>query len=225
MLKMIKKCLNRGALAHSCVMLNKDVKEARKDVLPLFENNSPVLDIGCGERPITKNAIKLDFGPAPGIDVAADAHYLPFLDKSIGFVWLGGVVEHLNNPRVCAREIYRILKDKGYVFVETPFFQIVHAAPYDFQRFTQLGLEKSFGDAGFRKIKSGIISGPSAAFAHILRAYLALLFSFNSDKLFHILYYYVFGWFVLPIKLLDYFLTKYKQAELMPFGIFYLGRK
>ncbi|MBI4981611.1 MAG: class I SAM-dependent methyltransferase [Candidatus Omnitrophica bacterium] len=225
MIKTMKKILSCMVLPHSCVMLKKDVAQARKDVLPLLEQNIPVLDIGCGQRPIVKGAIKLEFEACCGIDVSADAHCLPFLDNSIGFVWLGGVVEHLKNPRLCSKEIYRVLKDKGYVFVETPFFQIVHGAPYDFQRFTQLGLEEIFKEAGFNKIKSGIISGPSAAFAHVLRTYLAIFFSFNNDVLFHVCYYYIFGWFVLPVKLFDVFFTKYKQAQLMPFGIFYLGRK
>jgi len=45
---------------------------------------------------------------------------LPFQDKSIDTIILGGVIEHLENPLVALREMNRVLKDGGMLLMETP---------------------------------------------------------------------------------------------------------
>ena len=52
------------------------------------------------------------------------------------------------------KEIYRVLKSDGIVYIETPFMQQVHGGKYDFTRFTYLGHRRLF--ARFQEIESGI---------------------------------------------------------------------
>ncbi|MBP7216186.1 MAG: class I SAM-dependent methyltransferase [Candidatus Omnitrophica bacterium] len=49
-----------------------------------------------------------------------DKEPLPYPDHSFDTVFCVEVVEHLENPRHCCREISRVLKDAGTVFLTTP---------------------------------------------------------------------------------------------------------
>lgn len=62
------------------------------------------------------------------------------------------VMEHLYNPTNLINEAYRILKPNGAMLLQIPFQWWVHEAPYDYCRFTRYGLQKIFGDAGFKEI-------------------------------------------------------------------------
>lgn len=53
--------------------------------------------------------------------VMADAHHLPFKDKSLGFLIASEIIEHLNEPEVAAKEIWRVLKPGGKAIVSTPY--------------------------------------------------------------------------------------------------------
>lgn len=225
-LRRIKRCFNWLILPDSAAVLKGQTEKVRRQNLDLIGETELVLDIGAGNRPISgfNKVISLDFEPGCKVDIRADAHHIPFRDGVFDLVWLGGVVEHIRYPRMVLNEIHRVLKSgNGCVYIEVPFFQRVHSSPHDFQRFTITGLEELCSQ--FTKIKSGIDCGPSSAFSHILRAYLALCFSFNIKALYHFFYYYVFGWLTLPIKYLDIILCKYREADTISFSYFYLGRK
>lgn len=224
-LRNTKKCLDWFILPDSAAILQSSFKKARDDIYSFVKDAQLVLDVGSGNRPVSrfKKVITMDFDPLCKVDVLADAHYMPFGKDVFGFVWIGGVLEHIRNPRVVIEETHRIINKGGYIYIEIPFFQRVHDAPCDFQRFTISGLEMLCNQ--FVKIKSGILSGPSSAFAHILRTYLALCLSFNNKNLYHFFYYYILGWVTLPIKFFDIIFSKYKNADTISFAFYYLGKK
>lgn len=110
-------------------------------------NNRQTLDIGCGDSPTAKdfpNRIGIDLFPFQGIDVLADAHYLPFANGSFEQIVCSEVLEHLHNPQQAVKEMARILQDGGNLILTMPFVYPLHEAPYDFQRFTAYGLEVLF---------------------------------------------------------------------------------
>lgn len=53
--------------------------------------------------------------------VMADAAHLPFKDNSYEFIIASEILEHLNDPRAAAEEIWRILKPGGKAIVSTPY--------------------------------------------------------------------------------------------------------
>lgn len=60
--------------------------------------------------------------------IKADVSKLPFKDKSVDCVVLSGVIEHLENPMKALKEINRILKENGFLLMETPnpyFFPVI----------------------------------------------------------------------------------------------------
>ncbi|MGF1476465.1 MAG: methyltransferase domain-containing protein [Geminicoccaceae bacterium] len=74
----------------------------------------------------------------------ADAHKIPVADRSFDAVVIQAVLEHVLQPDQVVGEIWRVLKDDGLVYAETPFMQHVHEGAYDFTRFTESGHRNLF---------------------------------------------------------------------------------
>ncbi|HXF85989.1 MAG TPA: class I SAM-dependent methyltransferase [Anaerolineales bacterium] len=86
--------------------------------------------------------VNLDLTTHPHI--FADVLFVPLKSQSVDCVICTEVLEHLSDPQACVNEIHRLLRDGGLVLASTPFLYPVHADPYDFQRFTEDGLQNLF---------------------------------------------------------------------------------
>ena len=114
-----------------------------KNILLKNNDNPKVLVIGGGiagsgfEHLLDERIfiVETDVSFGPKTKVIADAHCLPFKDKTFDGVIVQAVLEHVLDPKICVNEIARVIKDNGYVYAETPFMQQVHMALYDFTRF------------------------------------------------------------------------------------------
>jgi SAM-dependent methyltransferase len=224
-LRQVKKLFNWMILPDSIAILKARQESIRQKIYKELRESEMVLDVGSGGRPVSgfKKVVTMDFDLNCPVDVHADLHHLPFSEQVFDLVWMGGVLEHVRSPQDAINGIWRILKRKGYIYIEIPFFQKVHGAPHDYQRFTAEGLETLCHN--FSKIDCGILCGPSSTFSHILRTYLALCLSFNNKYLEHFFYYYILGWLTFPIKYLDLILFRYRNADTIPFAFYYLGKK
>ena len=82
-----------------------------------------ILDIGCSYNKIP-GAKTLDINPDVKPDIVHDLNKYPYpiADGSFDKVYAKHVIEHLNDPAAFLKEIQRILKSGGTVFVETPHF-------------------------------------------------------------------------------------------------------
>lgn len=181
-----------------------------------------VLDIGSGGRRLGSNVIAMDLA-AENIDMAADAHALPFRNNAFDAIVIQAVLEHVENAEKVVQEAGRVLKNKGEIFAEIPFLCPVHNDPRDYRRYTPDGFKQLFKD--FTILNVGISMGPSSAFSYSLRYYLAMLFSFNSDLLFEAAWNIV-GWLTFWIKYIDNLgLIKNKRAEHMALSYFIHVRK
>jgi SAM-dependent methyltransferase len=89
-----------------------DTKEAKK-----------ILDVGCSYNKIP-GALTLDINPKVRPDILHDLNQFPYPIASDSFdeIYAKHVIEHLNDPVGFMKEILRILKPGGTVFVETPHF-------------------------------------------------------------------------------------------------------
>ena len=63
------------------------------------------------------------------------------------------VLEHLEWPRESVKEMHRVLKSGGKLYMTVPMAHPEHQAPYDFFRYTSYGLQSICKHAGFRNIK------------------------------------------------------------------------
>lgn len=64
--------------------------------------------------------LRMDIQPSQGVNVAADAHFLPFKDSAFSNVYLFDVLHHLQCPLVFLAEAQRVLGAKGRVIMVEP---------------------------------------------------------------------------------------------------------
>ncbi len=105
------------------------------------------------DNEVVTSDVHLQFGP----DLVCDAHWIPFADDSLGLVVAGQVLEHTIRPWRVAEEIERVVHPGGLVQVEVPFAFPLHAAPWDFFRFTFGGLRSLF--RGSHLVRADVAEG------------------------------------------------------------------
>lgn len=81
------------------------------------------LDVGCGNNKIP-GAAYIDIDPNANPDIVHDLNKFPYpvADNSFEEIYAKHIIEHLNDPIGFMRELTRILKPGGRVYVETPHF-------------------------------------------------------------------------------------------------------
>lgn len=112
-----------------------------------------------------------DYNP----DIVGDVHNLPLPDNSVDAVICIALLEHVEEPQKAMKEIHRVLKPGGYLFVYVPFLYYYHPLPGyygDFYRYTVDGMKYLARDFSITEIQN--VRG---AFATVLN-----LFPFFSKK-------------------------------------------
>ena len=121
---------------------------AYKWVLDHLDSDALVLDCGSGDRKFPdQRVVSFEYLPFELPDVFGDGHALPFADASFDAVFSQAVMEHMRDPYLAAREISRITKPGGLIYVESAFMQPLHAVPYHFFNTTPWGIQAIFSDA------------------------------------------------------------------------------
>lgn len=104
----------------------------RKNVLKIKEwiQDGLTLDVGAGDGLITSvidavgvdnNKLAVSLARERGINVIeGDAYNLPFDSNNFDNVLMGDVIEHLKYPEKSLLEIWRVLKDKKFLYIVTP---------------------------------------------------------------------------------------------------------
>ena len=120
-----------------------------------------VIDLGGGKNPSyerfwqikPEKFIRVDINEKAEPDVVANLNKpLPFSDNFADVIFLFNVIYILENPGKTLREINRILKPGGKLFITSPFIFNEAKEPNDYWRFTSEGLEKLLKEAGFNEI-------------------------------------------------------------------------
>ena len=182
-----------------------------------------VLDLGCGSRHLSDHVVGVDLVPERGVQVLADAAYLPFRDASCGGVWADALLEHVEDPEKILLEVRRVLKSKGWFYCEVPFLQGEHLAPGDYRRWTRAGLLQLFKNWDLEWVTPS--SGPFSALAYQSRVCLSIMTSFGSDKLYRLLFEALWGYFVWPLKWLDICFAGNGRSQSHAFGYAVMASK
>ncbi len=130
-----------------------------------------VLDLGSGARQLGPNVVSFDIGEFPGVEVRGDAHHLPFQDAAFDAVVVQQVIEHVSEPARVLAEARRVLRPGGLAFISAPFVEPVHE-PYDFYRWTRMGLEHLVSKT-FEVVSVEPYGGKFSAFSWILNTLVA----------------------------------------------------
>lgn len=117
--------------------------------------------------------VSFDLYPSLSTTFVADAHRIPMHDNTVDGVWIQAILEHVLEPQRVADEIWRVLRDHGAVYAETPFLQPVHEGPLDITRFTESGHRYLF--RRFSLVSSGTVAGPAASLRWALRAFVTAI--------------------------------------------------
>lgn len=152
--------------------------------------------------------------------LVCDAHMIPFDDGSFDAVIAQALLEHVIDPFCCVKEIDRVLKDHGLVYIETPFVLPVHGGKYDFMRFTQLGLRRLL--KRFDEISSGATGGPGMALAWSYRYF---LMSMTDSKPLRAFLWAWSGLTSFYLKYFDFWLMRNKGSLDAAAVYYFLGRK
>jgi SAM-dependent methyltransferase len=183
-----------------------------------------ILNLGSGDGLFDKylqphlNFVNLDVSLAKkDVDVAADAHALPFGDESLDAVYSNAVLEHVQRPWVVVDEIYRVLRPGGKVFINLPFLNVIHDT-HDYFRFTDKGLQILF--SSFEEIDSGVSAGPSSFLGPFFVA--AGLHSQSASKSIVAATALATAW---PIKYLDLLIRNSADLRLTADAFYFVGSK
>ncbi len=179
-----------------------------------------IVDIGSADRALDPRIITLDVDAGAGVDIVADGHELPVRPASLDAVLLTGVLEHVRDPYRMVRQAWDSLKPGGRVYMEVPFLQGYHAHPYDFRRFTQVGVRELMKP--FHELECGVGGGPSSALAWIAGEYVAAHF---SGEVPYLAAKFVGRWLTFWIKYLDWISIRRPNAHMLASGFYYIGEK
>jgi len=112
-----------------------------------------------------------DVPAAAGVpDVRCEVARLPFRDTAFDAVVVLGALHRTLRIAEAVEEALRVLRPEGLVYVEEPFLEPVQDGPYDFYRFSHLGLRGLFLQC--EELDSGMVNGVGTALASSWRHYL-----------------------------------------------------
>jgi SAM-dependent methyltransferase len=112
----------------------KDEQRRRDECLSLFKkydrDGCKCLQVGVNsetDQKINTRFMAIDlYDKRPCIDYNCDLADTHFKDETFDFIHCCSVLEHVKQPFDCAKEMIRILKKGGEIWVETPFVWAYH---------------------------------------------------------------------------------------------------
>lgn len=81
------------------------------------------IDLGCGKNKI-KGCVGIDGDPSTHADIIVDfeKNPIPLADNSSDKIFSKQVFEHLEDPVKVLKELYRVSKPGGQIFIEVPHY-------------------------------------------------------------------------------------------------------
>lgn len=128
------------------------------DVMEIFNRHvgGVVVDLGAGLRPqYFDGIINIELGNFLTTDVRSFAEKIPLRDDSVDCLVSIAVFEHVQRPWEVAREIERVVKPGGTVYIDTAFMAGRHGYPHHYYNMTVQGLTSLFSKVKVER------SGPS----------------------------------------------------------------
>ena len=146
-------------------------------VANFYDNNlkkfarGKLLDLGCGKVPlyesyknhVTDN-ICVDWENSLHknnyVDFKCDiTKSLPFPEMEFDTIVLSDVLEHIPEPEILWKEMFRLLTPGGRVIMNVPFYYWLHEHPHDYYRYTEYALRRFVKISGMRLLYLDSIGG------------------------------------------------------------------
>jgi SAM-dependent methyltransferase len=141
-----------------------------------------VLDVGCGQKPYAQLfsceeyvGLELDT-PANRKTKIADIYYdgdrFPLDDGRFDWVLTSQVLEHVFEPDNFIREIGRVLRPEGHLFLTVPFLWDEHEQPFDYARYSSFGLRYLLERNGFEILRQSKTAAGAETVFQLINVYL-----------------------------------------------------
>ncbi|MDO1445148.1 methyltransferase domain-containing protein [Rhodocytophaga aerolata] len=167
------------------------------------------------------NIVESDVSFGERTQIIFDCHAIPYQNETFDCIVAQAVLEHVINPQQCVKEIFRVLKPNGFIYIETPFMQQVHGGAYDFTRYTHSGHRYLLRN--FDELKSGATAGPGTVMLWSYEYLFKSLFGFSEPiRLFLKAFTRLTGFWLKYIDLLCRWNPHSKDAAS---GFYFIGKK
>lgn len=137
------------------VHLDRFASEAGRSL----RSGTRMLDAGAGDSPYRQHFQHVVYEAADSCTRPQHkyeyVHYkcnltsIPVESERYDLVLCTQVLEHVPHPLILLRELHRVLKPDGKLWISAPLMFEEHEVPYDFYRYTQYGWKFMMHDAGF----------------------------------------------------------------------------
>jgi SAM-dependent methyltransferase len=184
--------MNLHALVSPFFLTRFRLRRAIRETATLAQPTGRLIDVGCGQMP--HRDLFPGIGEYQGIDFAGfsvnkdfqtgrpdfefppdyTTHWrLPFADGSYDHAAAFEVVEHHPEPVLLLRELARVVRPGGYVFLSWPHIFPLHEEPHDYFRYTHYAMERMASAAGLESVRFVRTGGLLAVLVTLLTANLA----------------------------------------------------
>lgn len=199
-------------------------RRAYRSVMQAYGTGHVILNLGSGPQRLDgrQDIINVDIAPFREVDLCCDVSDIPIKNGCVDLLLTISMLEHVPDPGAVVREIHRILKPGGEVFCFVPFLYPFHSSPFDYHRWTHMGLERLFGS--FSHVDLHVGYGPTSALVVVFQEWFATLFSFGS-KAVHDLLLIVIMLATIPIKYLDLLFPDNQASAVLASGFIVRARK
>lgn len=201
-------------------------RRVREELLRLLDEHDgkTILNLGSGDTKLHPSIINLDVRDGPFVDIVGSADNVPLDSLSVDLVISQEMLEHVPNPSDVMKEIYRILRPNGSLYLQVPWIIGYHGCPGDYWRFSVDGIRAIVESSGFSVQVLQQTVGPFTGFYRITVEAFAILGSILAPiayKPSKLIASVVFA----PIKLLDLLASKSKHSHRLAGGFFVVAKK
>ena len=184
--------MNLHAFVSPFFLTRLRLRQAIQETAALARPAGRLLDVGCGQKPhrdlfpgiseyhgidFAGFSVNKDFQTGrPDFDFPPDytAHWrLPFGDASYDQAAAFEVIEHHPEPALLLRELARVVKPGGHVFLSWPHIFPLHEEPHDYFRYTHHSMARMAAAAGLEPVRFIRTGGLWAVMVTLLTANLA----------------------------------------------------
>jgi SAM-dependent methyltransferase len=163
----------RPSFVRSVYADQNDSPAVRAALRPLLESlgTGRGINIGGGPRRLDERLVHVDILRQG--DCQADARRLPFAAGAFDLAVSQETLEHVVDPFEAMREMVRVVRPGGKIYLQVPFVIGYHPGPEDYWRFSRAGVEALLLQAGLGGSEIRMAVGPATGFYRIAVEFLA----------------------------------------------------